>query len=330
MGKYVYNSRLSFIKPNFNGNRKSENRFTNYPYPDPEPTLKKVIKWKLSTNPQKEEKKKDTFKLQTHPLNQLPATPTRYLIWLGHASFLIRLENVTILIDPVVGGLPFIGRKAPFPIPVDELKGIDYILISHAHRDHFDVKSLNKILKNNPGAELLGPMRISSLFSELSMLPRHQEAAWFQQFEIKKDLKIVFVPAIHWHRRGLFDLNDILWGGFYINDGKTSIFHAGDTSYQKHFGNIVGAIGSIDLCLLPIGAYKPSFLMQGSHLNPEEAVKAFNQLGGKIMVPMHYGTFDLSDEPMGEPIQMIKNLQQNGLINGQLQLLEPGEIFPIP
>ena len=329
MGKYVYNSSLPFVRTNFNGNRINDDRFTNYPYPDPEPTFKKVIKWKMSTNPQKKEKKQDTFKLAPQFLPQLPDQPENYLIWLGHATFLIKLGGVTILTDPVVGRLPFIKRKAPLPIAVDELKGIDFILISHAHRDHFDKNSLNKILKNNPGVEVLGPLRLDSLLSKLKIVPPHQEAGWYQQFEIKKDIKLVYLPAIHWHRRGLFDLNEILWGSFHISSGNKSIFFAGDSAYHKHFSNISEIMGKTDICLMPVGAYKPEFLMQGSHLSPEEAVKAFNQLKGNIMIPMHYGTFDLSDEPPGEPIRLLENLYTEGVLKGKLQVLQPGEIFKI-
>lgn len=329
MGKFVYNSSLPFVKANFNGNRVNDDQFTNYPYPDPDASFKKVIQWKLSPNPQKQEKKADTFKLVPQFLPQLPEAPHSYLIWLGHATFLIKLGEVTILTDPIVGRLPFIRRKAPLPIAVDEIKGIDYILISHAHRDHYDQKSLNKILKNNPGVEILGPLRISNLLNKLSIQPPHQEAGWYQQFEVKKDVKLVYLPAIHWHRRGLFDLNEILWGSFYISDGKKSIFFAGDTSYNKHFKTIADVMGKTDICLMPIGAYKPEAMMQASHLSPDEAVKAFNQLNAEVMIPMHYGTFDLSDEPLGEPIRRLGQLTEEGVLNGELQVLQPGEIFPL-
>lgn len=327
MGKYVYNSSLPFVKRNFNGNRISDERFTNYPYPDPGPTLKDVLKWKMSTNPQKKEKKQDAFKLIPQFLPQIPLQPDRYIIWLGHASFLIKLGDVLILTDPVVGKLPFTRRKVALPIAVDELKNLDYILISHAHRDHFDMNSLNKIIKNNPNVQVLGPLRLGNLLSKLTSKPAHQEAGWYQRFEVKKAVELVYLPSVHWHRRGLFDKNEVLWGSFYISDGVRSIYFAGDTAYHKHFKNISDVVGKQDVCLMPIGAYKPEYLMQGSHLSPEEAVKAFNQLNGEVMVPMHYGTFDISDEPLGEPVRMLEDLHQQGVIQGKLQMLQPGEIY---
>lgn len=287
MDKFVYNSRLSFIKPRFNGNRVCKGRFTNFPYPNPEPGFKKLIRWKLQRNPQKMEKLHDKFKLAPQLLNHLPVAHERYLMWLGHASFLIRLGSTTILIDPVLGDLPFTKRKAALPIAAEKLTGINYILLSHANRDHFDVRFLNVLLKNNPGTELLGPLRMSSLFSALNSAPPHQEAAWYQKYETRPPFKCILLSAIHWHRRGLLDLNTILWGSFYISDGITSFYFAGDIAFQKHFNTIKAALGPIDICLMPIGAYKPEFLMEGSHLSPAEAVKAFNLLQGKVMIPMH-------------------------------------------
>lgn len=327
MGNYVYNSSLSFVKASFNGNRISDNRFTNFPYPDPNPSWRKVIKWKLGTNPQKEEKKNEDFNLQTQSLAELPPQPERYLIWLGHASFFIQLGPVRILTDPVIGNISLLKRKAAFPVPAAALKNIDFILISHAHRDHFDKPSIKQVLEVNPGAQILGPLRIHPLLEKLSPTPAFQEAGWYQEFDTGKGIRIVFLPAIHWHRRGLFDFNEVLWGSFYISDGERSIFFAGDTAYNKHFKSIAEAVGSTDVALMPIGAYKPEFLMSDSHLSPQEAVKGFNQLKSKLMVPMHYGTFDLADEPLGEPIRNLHKLNEQGLISGKLKALQPGEIL---
>jgi L-ascorbate metabolism protein UlaG (beta-lactamase superfamily) len=329
MGQYVYNSSLPFVRPNFNGNRISGERFTNYPYPDPHPGLKQILKWKLSANPARKEKKKDPFKLDVQFLPRLPEQPENCLIWLGHASFYIRMGGVSLLIDPVLGRLPLVRRMAPSPIAVEELLNLDYILISHAHRDHYDRKTLNQILKNNPGAEILGPLRIHQLLAKLKVMPAHQEAGWYQQYDLRKPLKIVFLPAVHWYRRGLFDLNKILWGSFYISDGVRRIFFAGDTAYNKHFKSIAELMGPIDISLLPIGAYRPEHIMQASHLNPAEAVKAAGQLQSSITIPMHYGTLDLTDEPPGEPLRWLQQLEEEKAITNSLKIIQPGEVIPL-
>lgn len=326
MGKYIYNSSLQFVKNNYNGNRTEKDRFTNYPFPDPDPDLMKILKWKLSTNPQQQQKKADPFKLDVEFLASLPEGDN-YMIWLGHASFFIKYNGVKIITDPVFGSLPFIKRHSAFPLPVDELKGIDYILISHTHRDHFDKKSIKRLLEQNKGVEILGPLRVESLVKEVKEEANLQEAGWYQRFDTKKEIKISFLPAVHWNRRNLFDLNKILWGSFLISGGKSKIFFAGDSGFHRHFQEIYDAVGSPDFCIMPIGAYKPADIMKPSHLTPEEAVKAFHVLKGNTLIPMHYGTFDLSDEPMSEPLHRLRQLEEKNEINGKLKTPNPGEVI---
>ena len=328
MGKYIYNSSLSFVKNNYNGNRVVKDRFTNYPFVDPDPNFKKVLKWKLGSNPQQAQKKADTFKLDVEFMPGLPKEKENYLIWLGHASFLIQYQGIRIITDPIFGNLPLIKRAAAFPLPVEELKGIDYILISHTHRDHFDKKSVKKLLDLNNKAEILGPLRMEELVRDVNENARLQQAGWYQQFETKKKVKISFLPAVHWHRRNLFDFNKTLWGSFLISfPGSKKIYFAGDSGYDRHFQEIHDTVGAVDLCLMPVGAYKPAELMKASHMTPEEAVKAYKVLKGKTFIPMHYGTFDLSDEPMGEPYQRLRKMEEQKEIPGELKMLNPGEIY---
>ena len=327
MGKYIYNSSLPFVKNNYNGNRTVNDRFTNYPFVDPDPSFKKVLQWKLGNNPQKAQKKSDNFKLDVEFMPSLPLGNTNFMIWLGHSSFFINYEGVKIITDPIFGNIPLIKRKAAFPLPVEELKGIDYILISHTHRDHFDKKSIKKLIEQNPKAEILGPLRMESLVREINEDIVVQEAGWYQRFDTRKEIKISFLPAVHWHRRSLFDFNKILWGSFHISGGNKKIYFGGDSGYDRHFQEIHDAVGEIDICLMPVGAYKPAEMMKASHMSPEEAVKAFHVLKGKEFIPMHYGTFDLSDEPLGEPVQRLHQLNEKNGIKGSLKLLKPGEIY---
>lgn len=329
MGKFIYNSSLPFVKNNYNGNRTEKDRFTNFPFVDPNPTLKKVLQWKMSSNPQKAQKKADSFKLDVEFMPSLPSSQDNFMIWLGHATFFIQYQGIKIITDPIFGGLPLIKRKAAFPLPVEELKGIDYILISHTHRDHFDKKSLKKLLEINPKAEVLGPLRMEGLMNSVKEGVKVQEAGWYQKFETRKEIKISFLPAVHWHRRTLFDFNKILWGSFLISGGPVSIFFAGDTGYDRHFQEIYDAVGKPDICLMPVGAYKPAEIMKSSHLTPEEAVKAFHILKGKHFIPMHYGTFDLSDEPLGEPVHRLRQMEEKNEIKGALTFLKPGEVYPL-
>jgi len=297
-----------------------------------QPSFLNVWKWKLSRNPQSLEKEKDTFILPVKSDTTLFQTQEDSIVWLGHATFLIRLNGVNFLTDPVLFDLPFIKRKTGLPCQPEQIKFIDYILLSHGHRDHLDEKSLKLVYKQNPGLQVLGSLKMEQLLQKLVPSIPLQEAGWFQKFNIddKKGVEVFYLPAAHWHRRGFNDMNKILWGSFMLRTKDKLIFFAGDTAYKPaFFSEIKNLFGSPDICILPVGAYKPAFMMQGSHLNPAEAVQSFNELGGKTFIPMHYGTFDLSDEPAGEPVRLLEEYAAVGKINGLLQIPTIGERIPI-
>jgi len=324
---YLSNPDLKIIKPGWLGNKVIGNEFANgeelY-----QPSFLNVWKWKLSTNPQKAEKEKDSFSPPLKYDANLFQTLEDGIVWLGHATFLIRLNNVNFLTDPVLFDLPFIKRRSPLPCPPEKMKPVDYILLSHGHRDHLDEQSLNLIYKQNPGVRALGSLKMEKLLKKMVPDLSLQEAGWYQQYNLDENLgvQVFYMPAGHWHRRGLNDMNKILWGSFMLRFQNKLIFFAGDTSYKpSFFQEIKSLFGSPDICILPVGAYKPAFMMQGSHLNPAEAVQAFNELGGKTYIPMHYGTFDLSDEPAGEPVRLLQEYAAAGKINGYLQLPVIGE-----
>jgi L-ascorbate metabolism protein UlaG (beta-lactamase superfamily) len=159
-----------------------------------------------------------------------------------------------------------------------------------------------------------------------------QEAGWWQQYDLGPDapVEIFYLPASHWSRRGLFDLNRILWGSFLIKTADRLIYFAGDSSYGDHFEQIEHTFGPLDIVLMPIGAYKPAFMMSRSHVNPHEAAKAANVLRAGHVVPMHYGTFDLSDEPASEPLRLLTEVAAGGLLRGVLHAPAVGEIMHWP
>jgi L-ascorbate metabolism protein UlaG (beta-lactamase superfamily) len=247
------------------------------------------------------------------------------IVWLGHATFLIRIQGQNLLFDPVFGNLPLIPRKAPLPCEASDLTNIQYLLISHGHRDHLDKPSVQQVLVNNPSIKVLAPLQMQDLIYSFGEIRHYQEAGWYQQYTITDGLEILFLPAKHWHRRGLNDFNEILWGSFLIRTPQHTLYFGGDSAYGEHFTHIRQTVGPVDVCILPAGAYKPPFMMQGSHMNPTEAIDAFHDLQGKLLIPMHYGTFDLSDEPMGEPYRILQQAEQQRKINGQLKLAMVGE-----
>jgi L-ascorbate metabolism protein UlaG (beta-lactamase superfamily) len=160
------------------------------------------------------------------------------------------------------------------------------------------------------------------MFEKIQM----QEAGWYQEYKLDKNIRIIFLPAKHWGRRSLTDFNKTLWGSFLIISGNTKIFFAGDSAYDSElYQDIHEIFGEMDICLLPIGSYAPQWFMSKTHMNPEEAVKAFDDLKGRLFIPMHYGTFNMSDEPSGEPIKKLREIAEIRSDSGEIAELLIGE-----
>jgi L-ascorbate metabolism protein UlaG (beta-lactamase superfamily) len=323
---YHSNPALKIVKPDWPGNKVIRGMFANgaelYV-----PKMANVWKWKLSRNPQKAEKEQDDYQPAVLPVPDLFQRSEDSITWLGHATFLIRLQGLTFLVDPVLFDLPLTKRRTALPCPPEAFHPIDYLLLSHGHRDHLDARSLKLVFAQNPRLKAFGPLAMARLVHQMVPGLPLQEAGWYQQFNLEKHtgLELYYLPAAHWHRRGLRDMNKVLWGSFLLRTPRQLIYFAGDTAQGGHFQEIRHLFGTPDICILPVGAYKPAFMMQQSHLNPGEAVQAFNQLGGKKFIPMHYGTFNLSDEPAGEPVRLLQEMAAAGQIQGQLILPAIGQ-----
>ncbi|MGB0524295.1 MAG: MBL fold metallo-hydrolase [Flammeovirgaceae bacterium] len=324
--KIKNNPTLQTIKSGYEGNTLINGIYVNGDVLEHPKSFWEVLKWQMSKNPQKKEKKEEGFQLKVIDNSDFLHHHNNVIVWLGHACFFIRINEVNILTDPCLTDLPLVPRKAGLPCEITDIQHLDYILMSHGHRDHFDIPSLKPLLKNNPDVEFLTPLDMHPLLNKLGNTC-YQEAGWWQSFQIEEDITIHFLPAIHWNRRGITDFNLMLWGSFMITDGKTKIYFAGDTAYGNHFKEIGGFYENIDFCLMPIGAYKPIHFMKDAHISPEDAVKAFNELEARHFIPMHYGTYDLSDEPLGEPIKMMRNFHDQKQLNGNLQELAIGEEY---
>lgn len=271
-----------------------------------EASLGAVLKWKLSTNPQAEAKKADKRRLEVEKIGAFKATGKDELIWLGHASYLIHIAGVTILTDPVWLDNWVLKRNSELPIIPEQIRDVNYILLSHDHRDHCDEATLKLLGTLLPKAQILTGMNMISLIKPWMPNNKIQEAGWFQSYDLIESLRITFLPTRHWSRRGLLDTNQRLWGGYYIESGEKSIYFMSDSGYGPHFRLISDTLGSPDYALMGVGAYKPEWFMHPAHTSPMDAAKVFQEMGGKHFVPMHFGTFDLSDEPLLEPLDWLK------------------------
>lgn len=299
-------------------------RFVNHEFPHVYSFIE-LLKWKFQRNPQRAEKKADVWHPDVVHSDEFLRSGADCIVWLGHASFFIRLGGVNILIDPVFYDILLFKRRTPFPIDPAKLKGLDYILVSHNHLDHCDKRSLRLLAGNNPQATYLTGLKMDGLLQRFTGSGRVQAAGWYQQYRTDARIKIFYLPARHWSKRGLRDVNSQLWGAFVIQAGGKTIYFAADSGYGSHFRDVGRIFPLIDYCIVGIGAYKPVFFMGQSHISPADAVKAANDMNAAAMIPMHYGTFDLSDEPRSDPFTVLRSLEQQGAIHGRLELLKVGE-----
>jgi L-ascorbate metabolism protein UlaG (beta-lactamase superfamily) len=248
------------------------------------------------------------------------------IVWLGHASFFIQLSSIRILIDPIYGKLPVGKRYSDMPVASNKLRNIHYILVSHSHYDHCDKNSLILLTVNNPKAEILTGLKMDGLLSKW-VSNKMQTAGWYQQYKLEDDLKITFLPSRHWSNRSLFDVNHTLWGGFMIEKDGKRIYYCGDSAYGSHFKDIGEILKNIDVTLMGVGAYAPEWFMGPMHQTPYDAVKAFHATGAKTFIRFHYDTFDVSDEPMREPEQILDKLNGENKIENTLKILKLGGVF---
>lgn len=302
MGEHICfrrNERLATVNPYWRGNPMVRGRFFNRQHRF-RPGMGSVLKWRLSPNPQRKEKKTVKWDPKVCYLRSLDALVGDSLIWLGHNSFFLQLAGKRIMFDPVFGSIPFVKRQSEFPANPDIFTGIDYLLVSHDHFDHLDKQSIARLLKNNPQMKLFCGLGTGELiqgwFPEMKVI----EAGWYQQME-DEGLKITFLPAQHWSKRSVRDGGQRLWGAFMLQGNGISLYYSGDTGYSSHFREIPDLFGAPDYALLGIGAYKPRWFMRPNHISPYESLTAAEEMHVGLTIPMHYGTFDLSDEPLHDP-----------------------------
>ena len=262
---------------------------------------------------------------------ELTLTSTDYLVWIGHATYLINKDGLTILTDPVfskrASPVRFAGPKRLIPpaIPIDQLPNIDVITVSHNHYAHLDLRSLKKIYKANPNAIFLVPKGDKKRL-ERRGIENVKEFLWWEDIEIKGS-KFTFTPVQHWSARGIADRNKSLWGGWFMNLKSEIIYHAGDTGYSSDFIETKKRLGSPSLSLIPVGAYAPRWFMKTNHVNPPEAIQVALDLESKRNFGMHWGTFQLTDEEIMEPPELLKqSLKELGLSEEFFRVLTPGEV----
>jgi L-ascorbate metabolism protein UlaG (beta-lactamase superfamily) len=230
--------------------------------------------------------------------------------FVNHSTFLLRLGGVNVLTDPIwserASPLGIAGpRRVRRPgLPFDRLPPIHLVLVSHNHYDHMDLPTLRRLQSR------FRPQLLTSLGNRTYLarkgLGRVAELDWWQSYRFGPELEVTLTPAQHFSARGPFDRNRTLWGGFFLATARHRVYFAADTGYCEHFNQVRDRLGPVDVALLPIGAYAPRWFMRRAHLNPEEAVQAHRDLATPLSIAMHFGTFQLTDEAIDEPVRELE------------------------
>ena len=258
-----------------------------------------------------------------------------YIAWIGHATFLIKLGNTTIITDPVfsknTGPLIF-GPKRYIPpaINLDEIPPVDLFLLTHNHYDHQDMSTI----RNFPfkKSKVVLPLKLGKYFRNYKDV---NELDWYQEIQVNEDIKVTLLPAVHWSRRGLFDVNKTLWGNFLIEYKGQKILFACDTGYGNIYQELGDKYGPIDLTFINIGAYNFYPMMpvkdkSAYHTNPEEALQISKDLRSKKIIGMHWGTVVLSLEPIMEPpVRFKASAEKYGFNKDDAIIFKIGQVEPL-
>ena len=235
-----------------------------------------------------------------------------YIVWIGHATFLIKLGDTTIITDPVfsknTGPLTFGPKRYVDPaIKLDEVPKTDLLLLTHNHYDHLDASAIRNFPHKN--TKVLLPLKLSKYFKRFKDV---NELDWYDEIQVNKDIKVTLLPAVHWSKRSLWDTNKTLWGNFLIEYKGKKILFASDTGYGNIYKELGNKYGPIDVTFINIGAYNfyPMMPVKDKsiyHTNPEEALQIGKDLNSQKVVGMHWGTVVLSLEPIMEPPKRFKD-----------------------
>lgn len=241
--------------------------------------------------------------------------------FVGHASFVIKMNNETILTDPFFSSNALIvPKKVKIKFNYEKLNKRPVVLISHNHYDHLDKPTIKELVKKD--AVFIVPLGLKKFFTDMGAKESY-ELDWWEKITLGS-VTYTLLPAQHWSRRIGMSGNKTLWGSFLIEGGKT-IYFSGDTGYFKGF-SVFGKRYAIDYALIGAGAYEPRWFMHYSHMNVEEFFRTAEDLRAKITIPMHFGVISLSDEPLTYPLYEVeKRIRESPGLSKLITPLRVGE-----
>ena len=256
------------------------------------------------------------------------ATPenSAAVTWVGHSTFAIHDAEDVFLTDPHFGKRALIPQRYHPPgVPLTSIPGNTFAVVSHNHYDHLDAYTVENLPQT---VTWFVPMGLGEWIAKKGR--KAVELDWWQTATHGR-WQVTCVPVQHWSQRLNQAQNSTLWCGWVIRNSERTYFFAGDTGYFHGFAEIGRKFGPIDVAMLPIGAYEPRWIMHYSHLNPTEAYRAFQDLKARWMLPCHWGTFRLTDEPLDEPPRELRRvIEKAGGTLDPIKIFAVGERWEIP
>ncbi len=318
--------------------RKLGQRFRNL-HNDHLPGLAQVARWKLGWGPEEAAASDESLCKEFEPKTVSPdfeaifaPDPDRIVAtWVGHSTFLLQIGGRNFLTDPHFGShcapVPLRGfrRQTPPGLSVSQLPRIDAILLSHNHYDHLDLQSLHALGR---GTAIYCPTGVARLLRGIGARQVF-ELSWGESADFD-GVHLFCLPAQHGSARTPFDRNGSLWCSWMLEQGGRKAAFLGDTGYHTLFMEFGNLWGPVDLAMIPIGAYRPAWFMRPLHLNPSEAVQVHLDLKAKHSAAMHWGTFLLADDPLGEPALLLKQAREAAGVSPEaFRLLGLGETWVV-
>ena len=288
------------------------------------------LEWKFSntSNSYTKEEKNYLPQVVPHPLERIQSLGNAdFIMWVGHNTFLIRIDGTYFIIDPIFSERALLPKRLTPPgISINELKQLTsniHVIITHNHYDHLDEDTIKQLPEH---AMFYVPLGLKDYFNSLGR-NNIVELDWWQEFSMDKKFKIVSLPKQHWSKRITQSSNSTLWASYMLITPKLTIYIAGDSGYFIGYREYGKKFPHIDYALLPTTAYHPRWFMHYAHMDVNEALMAFEDLGAKYFIPTQWGTFALGEEPPGFPaLDLKQKIKEKGLDQTRFLIMDIGEI----
>jgi N-acyl-phosphatidylethanolamine-hydrolysing phospholipase D len=285
------------------------------------------LRWKLSRNPFDKSREPEIPVVANDGASLAGVEGSASVTWVGHATFAVHDDDDVFLTDPHFGPRALLPRRAAAPgVPLESIPPDAFAVISHSHYDHLDAWTVDRLPAT---VSWFVPLGLAEWFRERGR-ERVVELDWWQSARHGR-WTITCLPSQHWSRRIGHGENETLWCSWLVDSGERRYYFAGDTGWFHGFAEFGRRFAPIDVAMLPIGAYEPRWFMQSQHMNPAETWQAFLDLGARWLLPMHWGTFDLTDEPLDEPPrELARAIAAAGGDASRARVLAIGERWRVP